>query len=182
MIQQRRKIDLKEVFCYPLGPVPWSLASVTGGMVKTNKTTLMHKLERGITFADAIPKPFASVIDGMVLVRQSNYIGLTYNEFADNISKFFAKTTSGASRSLSCVSIQLNEKCRKRSTLNGKYSVKKQLWVLRQLINGDLFCQMGTIKNKIDKIPCSSLGESSLNYWKLAVICCLRGEMHLFYS
>ena len=85
MVQQRKEIDLKEVFCYPLGPMPWSLASITGGTVKTNKTTLMHELERGITFVDTIPKPFASAIDGMALVHQTNYIGLTYNEFADNI-------------------------------------------------------------------------------------------------
>ena len=64
----------------------------------TNKSTLLHELERGITLVDAIPKPFASVIDGMALVCQSNYIGLTYNEFADNILKFVVTTTSGASR------------------------------------------------------------------------------------
>ena len=107
LIQQRRKIDLKEVFCYPLGPVPWSLASVTGGMVKTNKTILMHKLERGMTFADAIPKPFASVIDGMALVRQSNYIGLHLEVFCKNYFWCFQNR-----HSLSWVSIQLNEKKR----------------------------------------------------------------------
>ena len=92
------------------------------------------------------------------------------------ILKFFAKTTSGASR----IDIVFHGYRSNSMKKNGKYSVKKQLWVLRQLINGDLFCQMGTIKNKVDKIPC--LGKSSLNYWKLAVICCLRGEMHLFNS
>lgn len=55
MIQQMRKIDLKELFRYLLGSVPWSLVSVTSGMVKTNTLTLMlQKLERGITLADAI--------------------------------------------------------------------------------------------------------------------------------
>ena len=99
LVQQRREINLKEIFCYPLGPALWSLASVTAGMVKTNKSILMHELERGITLVDAIPKPFASVIDGMALVPQSNYIGLTYNEFTDNIlNKFVTSTTSGASR------------------------------------------------------------------------------------
>ena len=49
-----RKIDLNELFCYLLGSVPWSLVSVTSGMVKTNTLTLIHKLERGITLVDAI--------------------------------------------------------------------------------------------------------------------------------
>ena len=65
-----------------------------------NKSTMIHEPERGITLADVIPKPFASVIDGVALVCQSNYIGLTYNEFADNILKFvttITTTTSGAS-------------------------------------------------------------------------------------
>ena len=58
----------------------------------------MHKLERGATLVDKIPKPFASMIDGMVLVRLLNYIGLTYNEFADNILKFLATINFGVSR------------------------------------------------------------------------------------
>lgn len=58
----------------------------------------MHKLERGATLVDKIPKPFASMIDGMVLVRLLNYIGLTYNEFADNVLKFVVTTSNGASR------------------------------------------------------------------------------------
>ena len=70
LIQQSRKIDQKEVLSYPLGPVPWLFTSVTGGMVKTNKSVLMYTLESGITLVDVIPKPFASVIDGILLVRQ----------------------------------------------------------------------------------------------------------------
>ena len=61
---------------------------------------MIHEPERGITLADVIPKPLASVIDGVALVCQSNYIGLTYNKFADNILKFvttITTTTSGAS-------------------------------------------------------------------------------------
>lgn len=38
------------------------------------------------------------MIDGMALVCQSTYIGLTYNKFADNILTFLATMSSGASR------------------------------------------------------------------------------------
>ena len=64
----------------------------------SKQKTLMHKLEREVTLVDKIPKPFASMIDGMVLVRLLNYIGLTYNEFADNILKFLATINFGVSR------------------------------------------------------------------------------------
>ena len=64
----------------------------------SKQKTLMHKLEREVTLVDKIPKPFASMIDGMVLVRLFNYIGLTYNKFADNILKFLATINFGVSR------------------------------------------------------------------------------------
>lgn len=34
LIQQFRPLNLKEVFCYPLGPVPWSLATGSGDWLK----------------------------------------------------------------------------------------------------------------------------------------------------
>ena len=44
IIMQNRNIDLKEVFAYPLGPLPWSL----GELIKTSKVALVHKIEKGI--------------------------------------------------------------------------------------------------------------------------------------
>ena len=35
IIQQTRNLDLKEVFCYLLGPVSWSITYSSGDMVKT---------------------------------------------------------------------------------------------------------------------------------------------------
>ena len=98
IVQQRRDIDLKKVFCYPLGPVPWALADATGGMMKTSKSTLMHHLEKGTTNVDEVPKPYGLVIDVMALVRQTQYIGLTFNEFADSLLNRALTLTSGASR------------------------------------------------------------------------------------
>ena len=46
LIQQFRQLDLKQVFCFPLGPVPWSLADGSGALNKTNKSSLMHHLEK----------------------------------------------------------------------------------------------------------------------------------------
>ena len=54
LMQQSRSLDLKKVFCYPLGPVPWSLASSTGELMKTSKSSLMHELEKGLTHVDKV--------------------------------------------------------------------------------------------------------------------------------
>ena len=84
LIQQRRDVDLKEVFCYPLGPVPWAFADVVGAKATTPKSTLMQHLEKG-TRVEEIPQTFCLVIDGMALVRQAQHVGLTFNELADTI-------------------------------------------------------------------------------------------------
>ena len=61
-------------------------------------STLMKKeLQMKLAPVDAIPKPFSSVVDGMVHICESNSIGLTYYEVADNIFKFVSATASGAS-------------------------------------------------------------------------------------
>ena len=47
IIQQSRNIDPKEDFCYPLGPVPCSIAYSSGDMIKTSESALITELEKG---------------------------------------------------------------------------------------------------------------------------------------
>eukprot|EP00795_Rhopilema_esculentum_P004101 gene4101-20282_t len=42
-----RKFDLKEVFIYPLGPLPWAIADPYGVPRKTNKAQLLTQIEKG---------------------------------------------------------------------------------------------------------------------------------------
>ena len=46
IIKKTQKLDLKQLFCYPLGPVPWSLRTSTGELVKTRKLTLITNLKK----------------------------------------------------------------------------------------------------------------------------------------
>ena len=73
LIQQRRGVDLKEVFCYPLGPVPWALADAVGAKATTPKSKLMQHLGK-YTRAEEVPQPFSLVIDGMALVHQAHIL------------------------------------------------------------------------------------------------------------
>ena len=98
LIQQIRPMNLKEVFCYPLGPVPWSLATSTGELVKTNKSALMHQLEKGSASVDRIPKPFATIIDGMALIRKVKHVEHTFDSYADKLLKAAVLSSTGASR------------------------------------------------------------------------------------
>ena len=46
IIVQKRCINLKEIFCFPLGPIPWSLADTFGNLQKTNKQSFSSSLPR----------------------------------------------------------------------------------------------------------------------------------------
>ena len=46
IIMQKRSMDLKEVFKYSLGPFPWALAGSVGDLKKTNKSALLHELQK----------------------------------------------------------------------------------------------------------------------------------------
>ena len=62
LIQQFRPLDLKEVFSYPLGPIPWSLATSDGEIMKTSKASLMNELEKGFTNVDGVQGPIATLM------------------------------------------------------------------------------------------------------------------------
>ena len=42
IIAQRRSVNLKTVFQYPLGPLPWALSNSMGTLKKTTKSLLMQ--------------------------------------------------------------------------------------------------------------------------------------------
>ena len=69
-IGQFRKIDLKEVFKYPLGPLPWSLANAYGLLRKTNKAKVMQLLEKGTAVVERYPENACSIYDGMALLQR----------------------------------------------------------------------------------------------------------------
>ena len=80
LIQQNRKINLQEVFSYPLGPIRWVLAEANGEHKKSRKAKIMHELEKGVTRVEQIDASVVPIFDGMALVRMVKYTGLTYNQ------------------------------------------------------------------------------------------------------
>ena len=70
IIQQTQKLDVRQIFCYPLGPVPWSLGTSSRELVKTIKSTSIsiHELEKGPNCVDVTPAPVAIIINGMAMI------------------------------------------------------------------------------------------------------------------
>ena len=71
LLGQFRQIDMKVVFTYPLGPLPWSLADPYGLPRKTSKAKLSQQLERGITATEKYPENATSIFDGMAVFFKS---------------------------------------------------------------------------------------------------------------
>ena len=87
LISQSRVLDLKEIFKYSLGSIPYALAGHIGMMVKTKKSNLLTELEKGIVLIGQMSKSSCSIIDGMALVRKVKCSGLTSFRIAEEILK-----------------------------------------------------------------------------------------------
>ncbi|KAK3735047.1 hypothetical protein QZH41_001743 [Actinostola sp. cb2023] len=70
IIAENRKLQMREVLCHPLGPLPWSLSTADGSLRKTTKSTLAKELQKNVPAADIIPEPSACIIDGIALVQR----------------------------------------------------------------------------------------------------------------
>ena len=70
LLGQFRKIDMKTVFTFPLGPLPWSLADPYGLPRKTNKAKLSQQLERNTDVAEKFPNNATSIFDGMAVLQK----------------------------------------------------------------------------------------------------------------
>ena len=59
---------MAEVMKYALGPIPWSIATVDGSLVKTDKSKLLELLESGTDTLEEIPAA-AWAVDGMAVLQ-----------------------------------------------------------------------------------------------------------------
>ena len=93
LLSQHRKIDLKEVFKYPAGPLPWSLADPFGLPKKTNKATLMRNIEKEGELD--YPVGATAVYDAMAVLQKFQPAGrCTFGDVAKALFKIFISTPS----------------------------------------------------------------------------------------
>ncbi|KAL8565735.1 hypothetical protein ACOMHN_018652 [Nucella lapillus] len=95
---QSRNLNMKDLMCFPLGPLPWSLAAPDGTLRKTNKAALATNIKKSAKMAESVPAHFATIIDGMRLVQRAKFDGQqpTFEEVADRI---FSMAVSEAANS-----------------------------------------------------------------------------------
>ena len=92
MLSEKHHLDLQKVMEYPLGPVPWSLATADGMPIKTDKAALMTKLEEESSYKyPEKERDHVHVIDGNALFHNLTQIPDTFGELAKDIFKRLPK-------------------------------------------------------------------------------------------
>ena len=90
ILANEQNFSLAKMLEYPLSPIPWSLATADGMITSTDKSQLMHFLEKDcVRMPEALAKLkcLTRVIDGMALVRQQKSLPKTFGDLADQIFK-----------------------------------------------------------------------------------------------
>ena len=95
MLAQFRKVDMKEVFSYPLGPLPWSISDPYGMPRKTNKATLTKNLEKNASDICEYPTDATSIFDGMAILQiYQPRIKSTFRDASRSLFNTFKSTVS----------------------------------------------------------------------------------------
>ena len=74
-------MNMRDVLSYPLGPLPWSLASPQGTLIKTDKAKLLHILEDEVAPLENVPVG-AWIIDAMAMLQSFQGRPSTFAELA----------------------------------------------------------------------------------------------------
>ena len=89
MLSKQFEIDVEKIFTYPLGPIPWAMATGDGFPVKTDKSVLMHKLEQNLSTISqslsSLPNDKVHIIDGNVLIHTVSSVPDTFGQLAKKI-------------------------------------------------------------------------------------------------
>ena len=86
LLSVQHNIDLELTLSFPLGPAPWTLATVDGMPVKTDKSKLLHYIESSIELTTERPKDdVVYVFDGNATLQSLINILDTFEGVADAI-------------------------------------------------------------------------------------------------
>ena len=98
LVAQICSLNLREVFKFPLGPMPWSLAESLGTLKKTSKAAFLHKLEGTVEPIVNVSGKYALIVDGMAFVQQAQVSNKTFGQLAMDLLERILKAGMKASR------------------------------------------------------------------------------------
>ena len=78
------QVSLENVLSYPLGQVPWALATADGALIKTDKSKLMHSSEEKSLLVQRPTVAFVCyIIDGNAVQQAMVSLSSTFGELAE---------------------------------------------------------------------------------------------------
>ena len=183
LLMQKRDIDLREVFKYPLGPYPWSLCGAMGELRKTSKATLLHLLEKDVIPEGSIEGQTVTILDGMALVQKLKTSGKTFGDLSQDLVDIVLRLGRDSSR-IDLVfdvyrdkSIKNAERTR-RTSGSLTYQMLKSTQPVKQWTN---FLSSSENKRELIKFFISSWKAKPINVSLKKLVCWLRNQMLLFF-
>ena len=70
VVAQTRKLEMKKVLSYPLGPIPWTHANADGSLRKTDKAKFMNDIAQNVPVVEVFTDKSACIVDGMSIVQK----------------------------------------------------------------------------------------------------------------
>ena len=94
LLSVEHNIDLHVTLSYPLGPVPFSLATADGMPAKTDKSKLLHNLEASVeSVTKPTDEPIAYVYDGNATLQSLAPIPDNFEGVAEMVFNLLSKTS-----------------------------------------------------------------------------------------
>ena len=87
VVAQTRKLEMKTVLSYPLGPIPWALTNADGSLRKTDKAKLLNDIAQNIPVVEVFTEKSACIVDGMSIVQKLDGNQKTFGDIAKTVLK-----------------------------------------------------------------------------------------------
>ena len=84
VVAQTRKLEMKKVLSYLLGPIPWALANADGSLRKTDKAKFINDLAQNVP---VFTEKSACIVDGMSIVQKLDGNQKTFGDIAKTVLK-----------------------------------------------------------------------------------------------
>ena len=87
VVAQTRKLEMKKVLNYPLGPIPGALANADGSLRKTDKAKFMNDIAQNVPVVEVFTEKSTCIVDGMSIVQKLDGNQKTFGDIAKTVLK-----------------------------------------------------------------------------------------------
>ena len=94
VVAQHRHMNMQEVLTYPLGQLPWSLATADGTPTKTANSLLLHILEGKAQLVEDAPVSSVWILDGMAILHSMKDVPRAFSSLASYVFQLVKSAAS----------------------------------------------------------------------------------------